>query len=1605
MAIQFKNNFTKGVNLDLDELRMPPDACLFIKNLTDNVNANPGTSAAAGSNQYVRTPIEGNEELSITLPAGDNYTIGFYSSEATNEGYFAVHNSNNNHSVWVISGDTGSVRKVYQGSLLPFDLDPTHFLSEGRMTLQVKTYTNRETGLEDDFKFLIFTNNNGVQCFISVEDSIDTSSYTLPTGYFAGAGTFYDPIELIHLGVPTPLNTIEVAEVPTEPEDLELQNQLIRNGWQFRIKNIDVFGRESEHGIISDQYISIVGGGCISTSNGMPRCVDITFDAGNPFVDLIQIEYRKWVGDTRGPAISEGWLIYDTIEKWDNSMAVRWFDRDINPNINYDLGTNKITYRFCADKKNEIIPPDETIRTQPGVPILSNGVFSLNKRIGLVNNVHDFDPIDPAEIAKVTFGVETPSAPPCEAPPLRKVVVFANIFRIGGEYSIYGSSGIVRKSGDTAVWGNVDQPCGQYGSFSMDQVFGDQENPGFIMYCAGMTGAGYSTVMQQGNFNPATGDFTYTGYTGSLSFPNMPMQRAEFNIPAGKYVLRIASHKAKLSDDNLQKTSTYVAGKCIVGRLQADSGNGRFDYAEDPIKEIEIDCTNGDVILNGFSGIYGVDGTDPTFIILDLTALGGSAIDGYLTEDNRNNIPVEMNPVYFTGNSDIGTTLDAYGSFFTDHNGFFFGVSAISSSGSSVVVKIDAATNSVSTSNYVDLSYSGQGIKHGDGSGTNTNTCYGVSGNWLNKLFLYKDQNYPVCGRRYVEQRVLLCDTTTGVPGIPIVMTKGAVAFTDSNGNAVIIAHNRYKYSIVYSGLTLPPYTSSLPDYGASPNNKDFLVFTQKGGCNFSACIGCADSVPDVAINYKGYTDCIDCDRCRDTISTDVEVNIRGANIFGVQSGGRYAVGFVLHDEIGRHTSVQVAQGDAQYVDIPNLNDSTYLMMALSSINFAIDAGVQFPPNFKKMTFCVGENVAFSDFISLSADWVQKVDNAGNTNETNPTSIRIYYGSLNEYNKQYNFSTNTGWQFISTGQNAQGSPVTGDVVQFIMNGDGTWFDAVISAPVTYDRNGLFFTIEYTNELSSLTNGALFRVIRPVINKFSYVFYEQNLSIELVDGVPQTLSGVLPYFDSYMLNRLLPVPILKGQPGPIAPGGTPVNPIQYTSTNETDVTSYATSNNNSNGVVIMSTTDAQTSYPFFFESPSPSDFWGSHLANRGRVLFYNPIMRQKRIGTEMYLSDQLGDRSNINGLSYFQIFNSQVFDRNTWGNITAALVEVGTILVICESDHFLTRYQQSNLGLDENNNVVAKGNYGPFTTPDRRNGTPFGCIPFNANTIRKHLGIVYWLDAKGRLVKHDYSQAVSVEEEHGYYGYLLNKIAAVNELNVEQLCYFVGGVDPKTKEYNLTSYNLTSPSYINTESEVDLYANETMIVDLTTGRNKGFVSYTPECYGMIPGYYLQKQFLSFKEGVPYIHHKGITSTSDFATFYGVACEVRVTLVVNPSSEKVKRFLWIEVYTKANIAISGQLPEALLYADIITTEKSQTSRLSVSRFDIRDGFACAEFLCDLDTPADSNIPVQTGANALLDGNQLQGRWLSASFTNNPLWDNSYFELSAIVGYVNGVEKSAS
>jgi hypothetical protein len=73
----------------------------------------------------------------------------------------------------------------------------------------------------------------------------------------------------------------------------------------------------------------------------------------------------------------------------------------------------------------------------------------------------------------------------------------------------------------------------------------------------------------------------------------------------------------------------------------------------------------------------------------------------------------------------------------------------------------------------------------------------------------------------------------------------------------------------------------------------------------------------------------------------------------------------------------------------------------------------------------------------------------------------------------------------------------------------------------------------------------------------------------------------------------------------------------------------------------------------------------------------------------------------------------------------------------------------------------------------------------------------------------------------------------------------------------------------------------------------------------------------------------------------------------------------------------------------TDSGQLSRILLDRFKQGNFFSGAGFLCDLNTPADPNIPEQTGINRITDGNSLVASTIDIRLVGDPAKNEIYSE----------------
>jgi hypothetical protein len=1497
----------KGVDIVSDELYTSENHSPFLKDIDYDLNRQSGIE---GFNIGAFTPLQGNEPYcSITLPIGNNHVIGTIPIKELNQLLVLVHNSNNNHFVYRLNGATGLCQKVSESSCWNFTLKPENFISPTRYAVQVVCRFNKATGKEEKIPYVFFTDNNDDIKFFVPDDLIATSSYTTP--FFSVNDTTCKKCDWFKLGVPTPMDCMTITSIKrdlTDPDEKSKPNLLAYKTWEFRLKYINVYGQDSEHGVIATQYIGVTGNSCVEASDSLARCLKLKFKAGCPIIDKIQIEFRNCSGKADQFTKPTDWFLYDTIDVYNNCDDVQWYDRTRNNPwqsevnrlvalgstvaaaeaaatkkqlLKYNSTDNTFEYTFCGNKERTAIPVEETNRSYNPIPITAGALFSIYKNIATARHKRGFKPIDCDELEKIDIVVTKPQAedPSCKLK-LRKITVYGIIYNPFEQGAVE-----IRREDNKNQFGWAD--CAKNNPMAYQQYFPDDQE-GFIGYLAGTK---HFAVSKQHRYTMSTGDIVYQGLDfnidGNVASRQYAIQKWEFEVLPGKYVFRIASHKAKPTDE-YQKTSTYTYGRTFLSNPGSIFNNDR---------EIVVDVTSADVEIK----------TNP-FMIYDLTRKGKgctlvdatSVVCGYIYEDQDEYLPIER--AVARPNRTGQTHFTQY----TDHNGFFFAAAPVNrlrvdilghkNCVASVLLKASKTT--------ADAPFERHFVEE--------------------KLYAYEGTDeYNRKDRITIRGRVLLCeDNTIGVAGVLVVLTNGAFGYTDNDGVFAIVAH----------------------DDGNVLARAERIIISQRGNCQIAGCSTpvCSYSFTDLNVFFPTCTGSL----TRTVSLADTLVKIRGLNKRGPTMGGRYQLGIKVHDWLGRHTYVQTRE--KHIIDIPSLQDTQ--TFDFSTIGFTINSSIQLPAYARKLSFFITENLNLDDYLTWVAERIQLVDNSGEPNSAAPTQIRLYYESLGEYNKLHKFTTTTTWQFIDDKE----APVAGDEVEFLANGDGTMFTKVIRALVKYDKDGRYVQVDYSDELKDLKDGALIRLIRPRQGTTKQIFHELCPMIDVINGVPQVLSGTFNFWDSYLMNRQLPVPVAKKKKKDPATG----NEIE--------------TEENINQV---------KSYPFLFEHHSPSDFWGDHCSPKGRINVKNPLENEICNLTEIAVSKAIANDGILNGLHYFREEDMIVFDENEWGGITGVLAELNYLLVICEQDNFVVAFNDNQIRVAPDGRVIAPSAENRFGRPERKIGNNYGCKLKDVNTIQKYDGITMFIDrTKTALVLHNFSEAVdvSVNSVKSWLGHQIRRVSADPEL------YFHGCIDPKAKDYILTSFQLkgsyTDADFVNT-ADVPTNGNDTIAYNIYSKIVKGWRSYTPEYYGILEGDLTDQQLIAFKQGAAYKHYN---TSAPYGRFFGVQCKPYISVISNIENTRVKRFLSNEVY------IVGAKFEAVE----VVTEANQLSRIKPVWWEKFDTFQAAPFLCDLNTKADLNIPIDTGVNKLLDGDTMYGRWLKVKYTVQTPDIGKYFEFTAVV-----------
>jgi len=716
------------VNTDLSSAYLDEFTSRYIKNCTTSeATTDAYSDIKEGNNAASLKRYQSNElYVPFNLPEGQNYCIGAKGFAVTNEVYVFIYNSNLNHSIFRVNGSSRTTDLVYQNSCLNFQLNPEYFVASiVLIPVKLTDPDTNETVTKRDLYWCDGFNDEG---YLRVDDAINSNGFDANTyPYFKGN---YDVCDLIRVGFNTPDYEIKINEIAVTDADKSIPNQLLFEGFQFRIKDTNVFGVPSEHGIISDLYISQVND-CMQSGS---RCLKLVFDAGTPFTDSVDIEYR--IGN------STQWYKDDTLFLYQGSTVGNWWERVRNPNITYNASDNTITYIFCNNGERNPIATEETNRIENPIPQAPQVLFELNQKLALVNFKKGFSPFGNTITDKCKLSLVTT---PTTIVNTRQIVLYVPIMNFAT-----GNFNPVKKDGTNGyVWGDSN------GARAFSQYFKNIYQSGFIGYL----NDGNVAVSEQVYWNGSSFELD-TSFNGQdISPTGLTLQRFTFNnVAAGIKVFRLASHLYDpTTGGDFQSTSTTVWG---VGNYTLNDGNLSIpDKSQAPqlTKEFVINVCNAD---------YDSLKDTKMLVIADLCHAGFRATSGYIygtTNNGYNEEPMELMKV----SNPHGDT-----SMITDHNGFYW---------------IDTKSGSYSFA--FNFLYNCTVAQFNLPSG-------GANSMGFTNIIIDKKDNHwrdfeaLPCNRIKIQGRIILNGKNIGIPNIPILLTRGGNTTSNDDGTFSLICHD-----------------------------------------------------------------------------------------------------------------------------------------------------------------------------------------------------------------------------------------------------------------------------------------------------------------------------------------------------------------------------------------------------------------------------------------------------------------------------------------------------------------------------------------------------------------------------------------------------------------------------------------------------------------------------------------------------------------------------------------------------------------------------------------------------------------------------------------------
>lgn len=585
------------------------------------------------------------------------------------------------------------------------------------------------------------------------------------------------------------------------------------------------------------------------------------------------------------------------------------------------------------------------------------------------------------------------------------------------------------------------------------------------------------------------------------------------------------------------------------------------------------------------------------------------------------------------------------------------------------------------------------------------------------------------------------------------------------------------------------------------------------------------------------------------TLATLMNTQNLIANKRGLKDGGRYPFGVIAKGSCGRISAVN----EIRYIDIPKIQESG----GISFCSLDYDANnIALPDWVEELLIVRGVNLN-----PFYLQWV--VDEIEYTTDG---KIKLTIQSLNDYNKRFNFKTNTVYKYLA-----------GDRVEFKKNGDGIIFDSQIHGILNYNIlspfndeviSGVTDDVDYFNQiiivddgkLEGLTEGAIIEIQPATTSTPTLTYFGICASISVTDGLVDIQTGTFETFDTYLVNR--------------------------------QIGEYS----------------AQ-----LFAHNFPSDFWGSsvgglnYITDIGRAYFVNQYENEKRYPRNISVN-------SATQMNYFGDF-VKTLDAEEQGGIVALSVKDDKIgLALCENDNFLFQISDDFLRLGNDGIVRAAPVDSIISNPEAKIRGEYGVSYDDIGGIYFGDGFAFYPSSRSNsAILHNYSLAqmcgLLLDQQSGltqttcnsFFKKRMREKAKFNKNATNFLDHYRWSVG-QNKINNVIYLTLKSlrQSGINNSQALYTLPNETIMYTPISDVFLGTASFTPESYSEIS---LATDegcaFLSFINSLPYIH---MINPDKWNFFYESAVDECVGIVIN-AGNKIVVPLAVEIQSDAKWFVSS------------------------------------------------------------------------------------------------------